>query len=556
MLIMKRLTTYLLSLAAAAVPLVAAAQVDKQVEVTKEYVPSIAAAQKLAVEPDMTDTVRMRPDIDYSITPLSWQTNLTTGKFRPATMTYWEFNRPQPFYLKAGIGYPLSSVGDLCVTTQNPDVGFLMLYVNHEGAYEDIKNYFGEWHDSRRMLNRAGVNLGCYAGRHTAEADLSYDNRLYHRYAGRTGAAGLGDRVNTGAFEGAIRFGDDFKDLSRVNFDIALRGTIFSDNSPYLDSRPDDRQFDYGGSASVARAFGRHTLRFDAGYDAFTGGKDMSRYRNDVVHADLRYGRRGGFIDYDLGADYWYDRHRGASDRHYISPFLHMRFNVSRKGHFIPFIEVDGELQNNDYMSLTRENPYIIPGTALQRNTMGYNFRFGIAGNAARDRIAYRLLVGLSIVDNCRFWYVADDMFFGVATARRNALWFDAEFTYRPVSSFALSLAATGHSYSSDIDINLGCPAFESQAKAEYSVRRWKFGVAADMKGKTRWTNMRGQTREDWTVFSTPFTVDLAASVEWQYRNDIGFFLEGRNLLNRRIYPLAYYPDYGIGFTFGVKVQF
>ncbi|MDE6857673.1 MAG: hypothetical protein K2J33_02920, partial [Alistipes sp.] len=226
---MKRLTTYLLALASAVMPFAASGQVEKQVEVTKDYVPSIASAQKLAVEPDMTDTVRMRPDIDYSITPLSWQTNLSTEKFRPATVTYWEFNRPQPFYLKAGAGYPLSSVGDLYLTTQNPDVGFLMLYANHEGAYEKMKNYFGERHDARRMLNRAGVNLGCYAGRHIAEADLSYDNRLYHRYAGRADAAGVGDRVNTGAFEGKIRFGDDFKDLSRVNFDIEARGTIFSD---------------------------------------------------------------------------------------------------------------------------------------------------------------------------------------------------------------------------------------------------------------------------------------------------------------------------------------
>lgn len=537
-------------------PLALSAQVEKQVEVTKDYVPSIAAAQKLAVEPDMTDTVRMRPDIDYSITPLSWQTNLATEKFRPATVTYWEFNRPQPFYLKAGVGYPLSSVGDLYVTTQNPDIGFLALYANHEGAYEDIRNYFGERLDARRMLNRVGLNLGCYVRKHIAEADLSYDNRLYHRYAGRAGAAGAGDRVNTGAFEGRVRFGDDFKDLSRVNFNIEARGTIFSDNSPYRELRPDDAQFDYGGSVAVAREFGRHTLRFDADYNAYAGDKDLSWYRNDVVHADLRYGRRGGFIDYDLGADYWYDRHRGASDRHYVAPYLHLRFNVSRRGRFVPFIEVDGELQNNDYMSLTRENPYVVPGTALQHNTMGYNFRFGVAGNAASDRLAYRVLVGLSIVDHCRFWYVEDDMFFGVAEARRNALWFDAEFTYRPVSSFALSLSATGRSYSSDIDINLGCPAFESQAKAEYSVRRWTFGVAADMRGKTRWTNKRGEEPADWTVFSAPFSVDLSASVEWRYRNDVGFFLEGRNLANRRIYPLAYYPEYGIGFTFGVKVQF
>lgn len=52
----------------------------KTVEVTKAYVPSVEGASKLAVVPDMTDTVKMRPEIDYTITPLSLQTTLATRR--------------------------------------------------------------------------------------------------------------------------------------------------------------------------------------------------------------------------------------------------------------------------------------------------------------------------------------------------------------------------------------------------------------------------------------------------------------------------------------------
>ena len=37
------------------------AQVTKQVEVTKVYVPEVSKAVKLPIVPDMTDTVRLRP---------------------------------------------------------------------------------------------------------------------------------------------------------------------------------------------------------------------------------------------------------------------------------------------------------------------------------------------------------------------------------------------------------------------------------------------------------------------------------------------------------------
>ena len=47
----------------------AMAQVAKQVEVSKDYAPTVDKAQKIAIVPDMTDTVKMQPEIEYTITP-------------------------------------------------------------------------------------------------------------------------------------------------------------------------------------------------------------------------------------------------------------------------------------------------------------------------------------------------------------------------------------------------------------------------------------------------------------------------------------------------------
>ena len=76
-----------------AVPGVLNAQVEKRVEVSKAYVPSVEHATKLAVRPNMVDTAAIQPEIDYSITPLTLETQLATRPIRPATITYWEFDR-------------------------------------------------------------------------------------------------------------------------------------------------------------------------------------------------------------------------------------------------------------------------------------------------------------------------------------------------------------------------------------------------------------------------------------------------------------------------------
>lgn len=217
----------------AALPWGASAQVEKRVEVTKAYVPSVEGASKLAVVPDMTDTVKMRPEIDYTITPLSLQTTLATRPIRPATVTYWEFNRPLPFYLKAGMGYPFNSVLDFYASSQNPGTGYVVGYVNHEGRYSKIGNDFGVKNNSTRMLNRIGAAAGKYFGRHVLEGDLSYENRMYHRYGmylapDISADAVPGSMADYGDANIAVRFGDDFQDLSRVNFEIAIRGGMFS----------------------------------------------------------------------------------------------------------------------------------------------------------------------------------------------------------------------------------------------------------------------------------------------------------------------------------------
>ena len=293
----------------AALPCSVSAQVEKRVEVTKAYVPSVESAAKLAVVPDMTDTVKMRPEIDYTITPLSLQTTLATRPIRPATVTYWEFNRPLPFYLKAGAGYPLNSVLDFYASSQNPGTGYVVGYVNHEGRYAKIKNDFGIRNNSTRMLNRIGAAAGKYFGKHILEGDLSYENRMYHRYGmyvapDVTSDMAPGAMADYGDANIAVRFGDDFQDLSRVNFEIAIRGGLFFDHSEWPDYNDKARQTTLETHAKIARGFGRHRLAAEFGYTRLAGQKAIGLYNQQLIHAALRYGIEGGVVRLEAGADY------------------------------------------------------------------------------------------------------------------------------------------------------------------------------------------------------------------------------------------------------------
>lgn len=573
---------------AAALPWSAGAQVEKQVEVTKAYVPSLESAVKLPVAPDMTDTTRMRPEIDYTVTPLSLRTTLATRPIRPATVTYWEFNRPLPFYLKVGAGYPLNSVLDFYASTQNPGTGYVVGYVNHEGRYADIRNDFGVKNNSVRMYNRAGVAAGKYFGRHVLEGDLSYENRLYHRY-GAFVAEGYepseqtvmpGSRVDYGDANVTVRFGDDFQDLSRTNFDILLRGGFFFDHSSAPDYNAKARQTAFDVRAKIARAFGRHRFSLEAGYERLAGQKALDGYKQHLIHAAARYGVGGGVARLEAGADYYHDKIAGAEAENYIIPFLRLDLNLGTVG-LKPFLELDGGVYDNSFRSLTRYNPYLVtPQPAagegdcgwLDRSSVDYNGRFGIGGSLWRDRFTYRVYAGFSIRDNHLYWrgaysgradadgeasrLVYWSGMFVPEMARQTVTSFNGEVTYRPLTALRFDLGVHGYLYNDDSPLYNGSPSFEGNAGIRYEGRKISFGVSAFVQSERKWSVIVSEQEDQNRVFAAPFAVDLRIDFEWKVSGRVSLFAEGRNLVNRRLYEFACYPEYSANFTVGAKINF
>ena len=177
-----------------------------------------------------------------------------------------------------------------------------MGYVNHEGRYADIRNVFGVENNSVRMTNRAGVAAGKYLGRHVLEGELSYDNRMYHRYGAFVSpdAESLfvpGAAVDFGDANIDLRIGDDFQDLSRTNFEVAFRGGMFFDHSEWPEAYGENaRQLTLEGHGRIARAFGRSSLSATLGYEYLRGQRSASGYDQGLLHAALHYGFAGGVV--------------------------------------------------------------------------------------------------------------------------------------------------------------------------------------------------------------------------------------------------------------------
>lgn len=573
-------------------PAIAEAQVEKQVEMTKEYAPKVERAPKLAITPDMTDTVQMRPDIDYVITPLSLETSLATRPISPAKVTYWEFNRPLPFYIKAGAGYPLNSVFDFYVSTQNPATGYVVGYLNHKGRFADIKNNFGQKHNSVEMHNAAGAAAGKYFGRHILEGGASYSHRLFHRY-GTRGWAESDEAAQVwrplaayGDLDFHVRFGDEFRDLSRTNFEVLFRGNMFFDNSERggYDNKARENTLDV--SAKMARMFGRYGFSLNAGYERVSGnreidvwsGNDFSNDENDDKYLlqTLRVGGRfiadGNFLKLVAGVDFYHEDIRGGEAENFLIPYARADFNFGTRA-LRPFAEIDGGVYNNGYRSLMHRNPYVYNAVALEKSSVDYNVRFGLTGAFAKNRIDYRVYAGFAVHDDHIFWLLNRYGVFTPVLSRQTVTSFNAELAYRPVEQLRFDLGVHGYIYNDEsclygehrVTFNGGDPDFRGDIGMRYEGRKISFGVKALFESERKWTKeVRAEEAAQqpdaaqWVLVGEKCGayVDLQVDFEWQLKGRFAIFAEGRNLINRRIYRLPYFPEYGANFTAGVKLSF
>lgn len=569
-----------------ALPLGAAAQVEKQVEVSKNYLPEVAPATRPAIMPNRTDTVKIRPDIDYTVVPRSFDTHLSANMFRPATVTYWEFNRPTPYYLKLGAGYPLNSVADFCVSTQNPSIGYAMLSLNHDGQYGKVRNDAGQRLPSWRMTNRIGAAAGRYLGRHLLEGSVWYDNRLFHRYGAAVQEEDplAGCRVQFGEAGIRVRIGDDFFDDRKVNFNVEGYGTFLHDNSKTL-SLLDARQIDGGGRGEIGFRIHKHQLRITAGFDGSWGAGDLTSYSACTATAGVRYAFTSRTVTAEVGADYAYSRivtAAGGESFHYPLPYLRLQFNVG-DGAFVPFIEVDGQVQNNDFRSLIRENPYVITGFVLPKNTVDYNLRFGVAGNFG-NRLNYRLFIGMTWTENARYWFgmnfptaerpLDNYLQFGIVQARRNTPVIGGELSWRPARDFRIDWEVRGfmHDFTAktgDRKLAGGLPALKTALKMRYDHRRFSIGASAQLVSTRYWTNIaveagiepgtefvESDAKGRFSTYKVPITVDVRLQADYRLSHRVTLFAEGVNLANQRLYEWANYPLWGAGFTAGVKCTF
>ena len=571
---MKRLL-YIVALVA--LPIISEAQVQKQVEVTKAYAPTLNEAHKIAITPNMVDTVKMTPDIDYTISSRSYQTELMLENFKPATITYWNYTRRYPLYVKAAAGVPLASEVDAYISTVNKDRGYAMAYVNHWGDYRNRKLLTGEKTTKKttEMSNRVGGRAGFFLGKKTLEVDLYADQQVRHRYPV------MGDMIRFGKLQGKLRFGDDFVDMSRWNFNVEVGGGIFSHKSRAAIANEERfRQTNLEADFVMAKQLGYHLFKLNVGYDGFYGGKSLEGYDNHTILAGLHYGVSGQKLLFALGLDYYFNKIDGRIKKHNsFMPYARMGWKSSTEA-FVPYVELSSGYKRSDLASLLYSNPYFVASMEgmpyfMQMPNQHYaSLKVGIDGNLGKGLFSYSAMFeyrrqedplwvdygGYYDIDYAMYYPSWNDPTLEyVIIDESRTMRVNVGFKLHPIHWFELEAMANVRVHENKDYIPDVKPKFNTSVDVRFMGRKIAAEVNLDYRSERRWLRHFDATADHeayngWV--STDGEFELGALIEWQINDRWGVYVEGRNLTGSQIHEwLHYYTSSPQGMV-GVKMNF
>ncbi len=537
------------------------AQVNREVEVTKAYIPTVEKASKPMLKAFITDTAYINPDVDYSITPLSINTPLQTQPIKPATVTYWEFNRPAKAQVKIGAGLPLNSLLEAYVATHNASVGYLAANINHIGNYSDIENINGEMINAIQALNSGEVAGGLYFGDKTLAANISYDNDWYSRYAYVQSQSPLINYQNIGS---AISFGDDFVDLSKLNYNVDVGFDHFLDRAENIDN-----SLRFG--LNIGQSISLGNIVFSGDYERIASNYS---YNNSSLSAAVMLNSKVADWQLDLGVKYLYDKSVIAGNEMphtYLLPHLHIKRATPTM--LTPFVEISGSSQQNNFASLTTENPYLLSGKSVESG-VEYDLRGGIMGQNRSATFMYKLSAAYNIGINSRYWAlcIVDESdttttdiyssYFDVEVANLNTTSLNLYLGYRPFTNLLLSFDGSIYSYNESkyCDYINSKPRYEMSLGVDYTLRKFRMGVKSRLLGDRQFTICNYSPL---SIVSRPTSsidlgpvLDLGVYVDWKYSEKLSIFAEGSNLCNSGLYPFPHYRGYGAQFTVGAKFNF
>ncbi|MBE9467142.1 MAG: TonB-dependent receptor [Bacteroidetes bacterium] len=533
-------------------------KLNQEVKVIKPYEPSISDAFKINELPRLNDTIALTPSFSYSI---KTKTKKLESKFKlepikAAKMLGEPLNKLYKSYFKLGFGNyttPLAEINITSLRAKNYSVGAYLKHFSTSGKIKNTKNKKVFAGNSNNFIQLYGKKI--LKNSKILSGDMSFNSRKIYYYGYNPDKIYLPTETiptdkknieyqNFNLFNVNADFETNYIDSSHVNYDIKL-------NYKYFTTKDDINENNFSLIANINYFMNNQFLGVDykLNYINTSGTNDTLNYLmvkfNPWVGA---FGKKWRVI---AGVNTYYDQ---KDVKYYFYPRLSLHYNVIDY-FLIPYFEVDGKFQVNNYQNIAYENFYITNKLNVKPTNYKQHVVGGIRGNFS-SKISFNFNASYSQIDN-NYFFVNDttcllENKFDVVYDDVKLTQFFTEISYKQSQKLNLLLKAEFFNYVMDKEIEAWHkPKFKIDFKSQY-VLRDKIIVNTDIfaissRYAKTFDNSNNVVKKE---LSGIFDVNLG--LEYRYTKVLSAFVNFNNIGAVKYYQWNNYPLHKFNVLFGL----
>lgn len=539
---------------------------NKQVEVTRSYEPTINDASKLNIMPKITDTIKLTPSFKYSIFSKPLESYFPVKPITAAKLVDEPKTDLTNFYIRGGFGNYFTTLFDIYYNSpRNQDYNY-GAYFKHRASTGKIDLEKGPSVPTNNSRNEVALfgkkifNSAILSGglSYTRNKNLFYgiDPAQLDLKTFRFNKDSLSQYFNDVKAELNIK--SFYLDSTHINYRASLGYNYYSDKAEF-----GENHISFGGE--VFKYIQRDYLGATANvlYVGKMGSFDT--VSNVVVSVMPMLRKYGSFYTASIGVNFTNDAW-GNNGKSYFFPMGHLTIDAAGN-FFVPYVKVGGYLEVNSYKKITSENPFVMPGIYVENTAHKMVLSGGIKGNVSSS-VSYNVWGGYELIDNQFFFqnmkggknYYNN---FNVIYDNMSKTTFGGEVALAVKNFLEVGLRAQVYSYTPDKEKKAwGMPSFESSVDATYRHNeKWIFKATVFAVGSryVKWMDVKDNkghiTAVSPEVKLSSF-VDVNLGCEYQFTKRLNAFININNLLNSESYSYNQYKNYGINALVGASYSF
>lgn len=527
-------------------------ELQKQVQVVRPYEPTISDAFKINIQPKIDDTTKVKPSFSYSIVPRPLIKSFAPSPITAAKMVAEPLSDTKSNYVKLGFGTHTTPMAEIYYGSKRSKDLHYGIWVKHRSAYGDI-----ELENDKKVDSRWGNTDVMLFGKRiikdrVLQGDLSYNNKNYLFYGynfNDTTVTPNSDKQNLNRVKANIEFRTIEKDSSHLNYSTRL-------NFEHLGDAFEMKENKIQLLGGLDKYIKKEQFGGEFAFTHYAKSSTLSDNSNTLLTLSPWVNLFGKKWRVQVGFIYNLD-FNGDDTQMYFYPRAYLSYNIV-SDYVIPYVEIDGLLEQNSYSKIIAENPWIAPGLNVWNTNQKMILRGGVKGKF-NSQVAYNVLASYSLIDSMYFF---TNMSVDASNPLYNRFAVDydnvsltkvvGELTIAPTNMINILLHAEYFDYKMDqLEYAWHKPDYLAFGSIRYNMKNKIITtLQLYMTGEKRVLNPLGEPK----LLDT--NIDLNLNVEYIYNRKLSAFVSINNITAHKNCDWYLYPTYGFnlhaGLTFSI----